>query len=151
MEISFRHDMEEEELSKAQIPEESDATDTVCESCEKDSHQGEDCCDQLREIPVPCNNVFYQTDLVSVPVKVIPFAKAGPCTTACCGSPIITIGDTCQGEVGQVCEFTITQKLCVKLPLHFGAAVKVDRPRVQCGSASEKECDCKNPCVRKCD
>lgn len=109
-----------------------------------------DCCDN-RFDPSACSNVFYQTDLVSVPVKVVPFAKAGPCTTVCCGSPVITAGDTCQGEIDQVCEFTITQKLCIKLPLHFGAAVKVDHAKVQCGSVSETECDCKNPCIRKCD
>lgn len=110
-----------------------------------------DCCEDECHTPAACSNVFYQTDLVSVPVKVVPFAKAGPCTTVCCGSPVITSGDTCQGEVGQVCEFTITQKLCIKLPLHFGASVKIDRAKVQCGGVSETECDCKNPCIRKCD
>ncbi len=98
-----------------------------------------------------CDHVFYQTDLVSVPVKVVPFAKPGTSTVACCGSPVITAGDTCLGEAGGICEFTITQKLCVKLPLCFGARVSVDQAKIQCGGISETECECKNPCVRKCD
>ena len=98
-----------------------------------------------------CSNTFYQTDLISVPVKVIPFAKAGPCTAVCCGSPVITSGDACQGESDQICEFTITQKICIKLPLHFGAAVAIDNAKIQCGGISESECDCKNTCVRKCE
>ena len=121
------------------------AEETYTCSKECGCHEGE--C----EIPAACNNVFYQSDLVSVPVKVVPFAKAGPCTTVCCGSPIITSGDACLGEVGQVCEFTITQKICVKLPLHFGASVTIDRTKIQCGGVSETECDCKNPCIRRCD
>lgn len=98
-----------------------------------------------------CDHVFYQTDLISVPVKVVPFAKAGPSTVACCGTPVITAGSTCIGEADKVCEFTITQKICVRLPLCFGAKVAVDKARVQCGGTSETECECNNPCVRKCD
>lgn len=97
--------------------------------------------------PPACHNVFYQTDLISVPVKVTPFAKAGPVKTVCCGSPIITTGECTQGTTGKVCEFTITQKICVKLPLAFGASVFIDHARVQCGGISETECDCKPPCI----
>ena len=107
--------------------------------------------EKLNEIPAACGSVFYQTDLVSVPVKVMPFAKAGPCTTVCCGSPVITPGDSCIGEVGQTCEFTITQKICVKLPLHFGASISIDRSRIQCGGISETEYDCTNPGPRACN
>lgn len=109
------------------------------------------CSEKQQESSIACNNAFFQTDLVSVPVKVIPFAKAGPCTTICCGSPIITSGSSCPGETGKVCEFTITQKICVKLPLRFGAAVSVDQPRVQCGGISENECECSIPCLRNDD
>ena len=92
--------------------------------------------EKLNEIPAACGSVFYQTDLVSVPVKVMPFAKAGPCTTVCCGSPVITPGDSCIGEVGQTCEFTI---------------ISIDRSRIQCGGISETEYDCKNPGPRACN
>jgi len=137
MEESYEMNMDSEALEKAEYTNET----ACCSKC----HEGE------RDIPAPCNSVFYQTDLVSVPVKVVPYAKAGPCTTVCCGSPVVTAGDACLGEVGQVCEFTITQKICVKLPLHFGASILVDRAKVQCGNISEAECDCKNHCIRKCD
>lgn len=105
----------------------------------------------LQPFPAACSNAFYQTDLISVPIKVAPYAKAGPCSTVCCGSPIITVGNDCQGEAGRTCEFTITQKICVKLPLRFGAAVKVEHARIQCGGLSETECDCQHTCPRECD
>ncbi len=107
--------------------------------------------EETLDLPVACSDVFYQTDLVSVPIRVTPFARAGHCTTACCGSPVVTSGNACQGDIDQSCEFTVTQKICVKLPLHFGASVKIDQAKVQCGSVAETECDCKNPCIRKCD
>lgn len=145
MEDSYELSMDTESLQQAESPEE-------LYSCGKEDDRKEhDCCEKEHETPPACSNVFYQTDLVSVPVKVVPFAKAGHVTTVCCGSPVITSGDVCQGETDKVCEFTITQKLCIKLPLHFGASVRIDRAKVQCGSVSETECDCKNPCVRKCD
>lgn len=127
----------------------------VCVSSEITEEEIFSCDDKPDKEPthpaIACNNVFYQTDLISVPVKVVPFAKAGISTVACCGSPVITSGNTCTGETDKVCEFTITQKLCVKLPLRFGATVSVDHAKIQCGGISETECDCKNPCVRKCD
>lgn len=109
------------------------------------------CSEKQQESSIACSNAFFQTDLVSVPVKVIPFAKAGPCTTICCGSPVIAGGSSCPGEIGKVCEFTITQKICVKLPLRFGAAVSIDQPRVQCGGISENQCECSTSCMRSED
>lgn len=137
MEDSHKTDLELENLVMTEAAEEE------VHSCDYD--------DKSKEPPVACSNVFYQTDLVSVPVKVKPFAKAGPSTIVCCGSPVITPGNACQGETDKICEFTITQKICVKLPLRFGATVSIDRAKVQCGGISETECECKNPCVRKCD
>lgn len=99
--------------------------------------------------PPACNNTFFQTDLISVPVKVTPFAKTGHVKTVCCGSPVITTGRCMHGDTGKVCEFTITQKICVKIPLAFGASVSIDHAHVQCGGISETECDCKPPCL--CD
>ena len=87
MEDYYEHNMEEASLEVI-----SDETYGCSRGC--GCHEGE--C----EIPAACNNVFYQSDLVSVPVKVVPFAKAGPCTTVCCGSPIITSGDACL-EIGR--------------------------------------------------
>ena len=140
MEDSYEQKMNGEALEKAEYTNDMFYCGKDC-ICHEEEH----------EIPAACNNVFYQTDLVSVPVKVVPYAKAGPCTTVCCGSPVVTTGDACLGEVGQMCEFTITQKICVKLPLHFGASVTIDKTKIQCGGVSETECDCKNPCIRRCD
>ena len=89
MEDSYEQKMNGEALEKAEYTNDMFYCGKDC-ICHEEEH----------EIPAACNNVFYQTDLVSVPVKVVPYAKAGPCTTVCCGSPVVTPGDACLGEVG---------------------------------------------------
>lgn len=87
-----------------------------------------------------CDDVFKQSNYVCVPVKVKPFAKSGRAMVRCDGCPVITPGCECEGEVDGSCEFTITQKLSISLPVCFGADVKVSPTRVQCG---EVKSDCK--------
>ena len=86
MEDSYEQKMNGEALEKAEYTNDMFYCGKDC-ICHEEEH----------EIPAACNNVFYQTDLVSVPVKVVPYAKAGPCTTVCCGSPVVTPGDACPG------------------------------------------------------
>lgn len=88
-----------------------------------------------------CESVFYQEETVCVPVKVTPYAKAGTATARCCGEPIVRTGSRCQ-ESQTSCSFTITQKLCVEIPISFGAAIETGAASIQCGEVSEEECDC---------
>ena len=87
-----------------------------------------------------CDDVFKQTDYVCVPVKVKPFAKSGHAMVRCEGCPVVIPGCECEGQVDGNCDFTITQKLSISLPVCFGADVKVSPTRVQCG---EVKSNCK--------
>ena len=90
--------------------------------------------------PQPCTTVGYQKSTVCVPVTVTPFATAKPTTTTCCGSPIITPGTgSCAGTVNGSCHFTITQNICVAVPVDFGANSSVGAPSVQCGDATKED------------
>lgn len=96
--------------------------------------------------PVCGNNgsyesVFYQKETVCVPVKVTPFAKPGKAKTTCCGEPVIRTGVQCSGNQS-ACSFTVTQSLCVEIPISFGANIETGTAVVQCGDASDKACDC---------
>lgn len=89
----------------------------------------------------PCDSVFYQKETVCVPVKVTPYAKPGTAKATCCGDPIVKTGSPCSGNPTS-CSFTITQNLCVEIPISFGAVVETGTATVQCGVVSETECDC---------
>ena len=88
-----------------------------------------------------CEAVAYQRLAVCVPVTITPFANALPTTTFCCGDPIITPANgTCNGTRNGSCTFTITQNICVEVPVEFGATPEVGDPFVQCGVVNDDEC-----------
>lgn len=92
-----------------------------------------------------CPAVGYQAATVCVPVTVEPFAKAGATRTKCCGDAAITPGkQVCGGVKNSVCSFTVSQNICVAVPVEFGANAVVGEAYVDClGVSSEDICtDC---------
>lgn len=88
--------------------------------------------------------------LYGVPVTVTPFAETGATKTKCCGDPVITPGiDTCMGIKNGTCSFTISQDLCISVPVAFGAVASVGDTYVNCTDASEK--DICNDCSKLID
>ncbi len=94
----------------------------------------------------PCESVFYQKETVCVPVKVTPFAKPGIAKATCCGEPIVKPGTQCSGNQTS-CSFTITQNLCIEIPISFDAVIETGTAVVQCGTVSEIECDCSDNAI----
>lgn len=83
---------------------------------------------------------------VCAPVTVTPFVNPLPTTTFCCGDPIITPIDpedpeppTCPGVQNGVIRFLITQDICVRVPVEFGATTDVGDPFVQAGTPTEED------------
>lgn len=89
----------------------------------------------------PCESTFFQNETVCVPVTVTPFATPGKAKAACCGKPIVSQGNPCQGNQTS-CSFTIRQRLCIEIPISFGAVIETGKAVVQCGEVSEIPCDC---------
>jgi hypothetical protein len=89
----------------------------------------------------PCESTFYQRETVCVPVKVTPYAKPGTAKANCCGKPVISMGTGCEGSQTS-CSFTVTQSLCIEVPISFGAEIETGTAVVQCGTVSETACDC---------
>jgi hypothetical protein len=88
-----------------------------------------------------CPAVGYQTLSVCVPVMVEPFAKAGATVTKCCGEPVINDCDSmCKGKKKGVCSFTVTQDICVEVPIHFGATTTVGDTYVECKEIKDMCC-----------
>lgn len=82
----------------------------------------------------------YQSASVCVPVTVTPFAEAGATVTKCCGDPIVTPGrETCDGVKNGSCFFTISQNICVAVPVAFGAVATVGDSYISCNGASSQD------------
>lgn len=94
-----------------------------------------------------CEAVFFQKEKVCVPVKVTPFANPGMATATCCGEPSVVVGGQCQGNRTS-CDFTITQTLCIEIPISFGAVIETGKAVVQCGDVTKEPCDCSEEVVR---
>lgn len=87
-----------------------------------------------------CPTVGYQSASICVPVTVTPFAQAGITSTKCCGDPVVTPGrEVCDGVKNGSCFFTITQDICVAVPVEFGAVATVGDSYINCNGASEKD------------
>lgn len=80
-----------------------------------------------------CPTVGSQSATVCLPVSISPYAVTGPATVKCRGSAVIN--NTCQectGKVNGKCDFVISQKIQIDLPVEFGATVKVGDTYVDC-------------------
>ncbi|HJB17368.1 MAG TPA: hypothetical protein IAA05_15250 [Candidatus Blautia excrementipullorum] len=87
-----------------------------------------------------CSAVGCQTVDVCIPVTVKPFGSVGNVKTHCEGKPVITHGcGHCPGTPNGVCEFTISQRLQVEVPVIFGARAEVGDAHVNCGYKKQEE------------
>lgn len=87
-----------------------------------------------------CPATGYQAASICVPVTVTPFAEAGITTTKCCGDPIVTPGlAPCPGVKNGACAFTISQNICVSVPIEFGAEAVVGDTFVECAGATAED------------
>lgn len=91
-----------------------------------------------------CSSTFYQKETVCVPVSVTPFAAPGTAKATCCGQPTVTPNGRCSGGRTS-CTFTVTQNLCIEIPISFGAVIETGDALVQCGDVSQQPCDCSEP------
>ncbi|MEG2406089.1 MAG: hypothetical protein RSB05_03355 [Clostridiales bacterium] len=84
-----------------------------------------------------CPAVGYQALSICVPITITPFAKPGTTVTKCCGNPVVKSGRVpCEGEKNGACYFTISQDICVEVPIDFGATAQEGDTYVNCKGAS---------------
>lgn len=88
-----------------------------------------------------CEKIFFQKANVCVPVTVTPFATPGETNVTCCGRPIVSPQHVCAGN-DVSCKFTVTQELCIAIPITFGADVVTGEAKVECKEVSTRPCDC---------
>ena len=79
---------------------------------------------------------------ISVPVTIKPLAKVGKIELQCCGKPTIKSGENPKGELDGTCNFTITQKICVEIPIDFSAETTTGETFVASSKESfDKSCN----------
>ena len=89
---------------------------------------------------VTCPAVGYQAATVCVPISVEPYAKAGVTLTKCCGNATVVPGrQVCGGIKNGICSFTISQNICVAVPVKFGANATVGEAYIDCKGASGED------------
>ncbi len=91
--------------------------------------------------PEVCETTTSQLINICLPVTIEPFACLGRTRTVCCGSAVI--GDVpCSGQPNGSCTFTVSQLLCVEVPITFGANTIPGNTYVRCGAPTPGTCEC---------
>lgn len=86
-----------------------------------------------------CTKITTQCADVSLPIKIKPYAVVGNIETECFGKPIVSLrsfqGMSCCN--GGECEITITQSICIKIPVEYGAITDVGSTTVHCKKCND--------------
>lgn len=88
-----------------------------------------------------CNVTASQLVNVCVPITITPSVCIGPTSTTCCGDPIVGT-QPCGGTPGGTCTFTVSQLICVEVPVNFDATATPGEPFVACGTPAPGDCVC---------
>ena len=65
-----------------------------------------------------CETTVHENVCVQATVTITPSVTSGPSTSFCLGNPVI---GSCPGTLRENCVFTVSQNLCVQIPLSFSA------------------------------
>lgn len=95
---------------------------------------------------VGCPTMGYQDVNVCVPVTIKAFGEVGNATTKCLGKACIISGcDPCISGSGDICKFSVSQKLRIEVPIIFGARAEAGEAIIDC------DCDCNCDCDGRAD
>lgn len=92
------------------------------------------------ENPGKCTVVSYQPAAVSVPITVRPNVVTGGIRAYCCGDPVMrpasNAGRTNMRPGDARCSFTITQDICIEIPIEFSAQAFQNAPHIEFGNTA---------------
>lgn len=87
-------------------------------------YQGENAC------PLSgCDKVGTQCMDVTAPLTFTPTTVVGTISVSCQGSPEISC---VTDETGSTCVVTMTQRVCVSVPIRYGVTMTCDDPTIRC-------------------
>lgn len=86
-----------------------------------------------------CPTTVNETVCIQADVTIKPNVEVGEIKSFCVGSAVI---GECEGEVSptEECTFTVSQKICVEVPLVFSATAKAEPSGIVCGEPEVGSC-----------
>lgn len=89
-----------------------------------------------------CNKIVTQCVDVTAPVILQPAASLGTVTVACQGTPCVSCSTDSSGTC---CTVTLTQQVCVTIPVRYGVSMSSGEPVISCAECGggEPSCGCK--------
>lgn len=90
-----------------------------------------------------CPTAVSETICVQANITITPTATVGDVESYCIGLPVI---EKCPGEPELECVFTVSQKICVQIPLYFSANAAVIPTGIVCSTPEAGSC----PSTRTC-
>ncbi len=83
-----------------------------------------------------CNKIGVQCVNVSEPLTLTPTATTGSAVVNCQGTPSVTC--VTSGD-GSVCTVTVTQRVCVSVPIRYGVTMTPGEPTISCAAPGAGE------------
>lgn len=84
-----------------------------------------------------CPATVNETVCVQADVTITPGVSVTGVETYCVGDPVI---GACPGTVEESCSFTVSQNICVQIPLTFSADAVAAPSGIVCGTPGVGEC-----------
>ena len=97
-------------------------------------YQGEESCPMGG-----CNKVGTQCVDVTAALTLVPTASVGTVNVACQGAPSITC---VTAPDGSSCTITMTQQVCVSVPVRYGVTLSSGEPTIACADNNCVGCGC---------
>lgn len=91
-----------------------------------------------------CQSIVHETVCVQGTVTITPSLISGTSTSFCVGNPII---GSCPGDLQPSCSFTVSQNICVQIPLTFSATASAVENGVVCGIPDIGQCEGTTVCT----
>ena len=86
-----------------------------------------------------CGRIGTQCVDIAASAVLTPVATVGDVTVTCQGTPVVT----CETNgSGTSCTLTITQQVCVSLPVHYGVTVTCGDAAIACADNNCVGCGC---------
>lgn len=92
---------------------------------------------RVQELPNGCDTVVSETVCVQADITISPKVEVGTIETYCVGSPVI---GPCQGNKVEECTFSVSQRICVQIPLTFSAEASAEPTGIVCGEPALGGC-----------
>ena len=93
----------------------------------------------VQDTPVECPAIVHETVCIQADVSITPAVTVGEILSFCVGGPVI---GACPGTPSPTdsCTFTVSQNICVQVPLTFSAAATAEPTGIICGTPAVGPC-----------